>query len=118
MTISDARYAAQIVTSRGKTIQFDSIECMAAHEGRGSLDGDTIARRRVSDFESHMLQDLDLVTIYRSSKYNSPMAAGLAAHASQPLDQTDLTELSYSEVVGYATTLLVKTDSSSAGGLN
>ena len=81
MVIDDARFASQIVTSKGRAIKFDAIECMLSYaESReGELEG---AEYWVSDFaDPDRLVRADDAVFVRSPAINSPMSAGLAAFA-------------------------------------
>jgi copper chaperone NosL len=48
MAITDARYGTQLVTTTGKTLRFDSIECLASYYA-GARDAGTVASVWVSD---------------------------------------------------------------------
>lgn len=79
MMIHDSRFASQIVTATGKSLRFDSIECMAAYAGnkKSELAG---ARFWFSDFNNPgSWIDLQEVIIIRSEVINSPMGASLLA---------------------------------------
>jgi copper chaperone NosL len=114
MTISDPRFASQIVTNSGKTIQFDSIECMATHEGAGNFDEVGILMRRVSDYATKTLVDIDSVQFIRGDQYFSPMGAGLVAFtwgtsASHDFDGGQQ-QMTYEDVQEYASSLLLRND--------
>lgn len=75
MAISDERYAAQAVDSRGRMWKFDSVECMAAFLGDAGLGAHTawIADGRTAWIPA------DQASIVRSEQIRSPMGGGLAA---------------------------------------
>lgn len=81
MIISDERYAAQLVTSTGKTLDFDSVECLARWylPRRDSVE---VRSLRVSDFQHPgMLVPAERARFVRSGTQHSPMGLGLAAFA-------------------------------------
>lgn len=82
MLITDARFATQVVTKKGKSYKFDSIECMVDFLAEGSLPESEIHSAWVSDYnrpgtwlkaeEARYLQSVNI---------RSPMGANLAAFA-------------------------------------
>ena len=78
MTVSDARYAAELVTTTGKTFVFDSVECLAAYVREA--DPETIHSLWVTDFQRpEALVALGDVFFLRSENLKSPMGRGLTA---------------------------------------
>lgn len=75
MAISDERYAAQVVDSRGKTWKFDSLECMAAFLAGADMTGYSAW---VADGRAAWIP-ADRASIVRSEQIRSPMGGGLAA---------------------------------------
>lgn len=79
MIITDSRFASEMVSSKGKAIKFDAIECMAEYAGshKTELNG---AKGYVSNFDhpGEWLA-LDKAIIVQSRNINSPMGAGLVA---------------------------------------
>ncbi|MCF7797429.1 MAG: nitrous oxide reductase accessory protein NosL [Lentisphaeria bacterium] len=77
MTITDPRFATQLVTEKGKVHLFDSVECLAAFEEN---DVSPKVQRFVSDFErpgEFLL--LNQAYLLRGEKLRSPMGLNLAA---------------------------------------
>ena len=80
MTVSDARFAAQIVSTTGKTFVFDSVECMAAFAAEASIDPQDVHSAWVTDFaESGMLISVNQAWFLQSASLQSPMGMNLAA---------------------------------------
>jgi copper chaperone NosL len=79
MTVTDSRFAAQVVLAKGKVQTFDSIECMLAF--LGSLDSDDAPRQVVvSDFDHPArLVPAEQAWFVRATAVGSPMGAGVAA---------------------------------------
>jgi copper chaperone NosL len=94
MLISDRRFAAQLLTSKGKAYKFDAIECMHAFIGAGTV--------ATADIHSTWVMDLEgsgdwiptgEATFLRSPAIRSPMGAGLAAFASREAAETAARDL-------------------------
>lgn len=79
MVISDGRFATQIVSDKGKSYPFDSIECMAAYEHQNATIAEG-AKLYVSDFTDPgkwlLVEESD---IYMSDDIQSPMGLSLFA---------------------------------------
>lgn len=79
MMIADSRFAAQLVTEKGKAHKFDAIECLTSyrHNHSGQLDGTAIW---VSDFRNPgtWLKGTEAVYI-QSEVIRSPMGQNLLA---------------------------------------
>ena len=78
MTISDARYATQLVTPKGKTYTFDSIECMASYIAKN--EDLAIHSLWVTDFQNpETLLPVDEAFFLHSRQLLSPMGMNLTA---------------------------------------
>lgn len=83
MVISDRRFAAELVTTKGKSLKFDAIECLADYwvENREELKG---AKLWVSDFnEPNKWLSIEEAVFVKSREIQSPMGESLLALASQ-----------------------------------
>jgi copper chaperone NosL len=104
MLVSEAAFAAQLRTAQGRTLMFDSVECLAEYAAGPDADG---ARMWVTDFrapgswlpaeEAHYLQSPGL---------RSPMGLNLSAYASQTEAEVQAAEhggsvLDWSSVLRY-----------------
>lgn len=79
MVISDIQFAAQLVSDKGKSYKFDSIECMAAYTHQNPEIAEN-ARLYLSDYtqkENWML--LENASVYHSEEVQSPMGLSLFA---------------------------------------
>jgi copper chaperone NosL len=84
MLISDRRYAAQLLTGKGKAYKFDAIECMHAFIAAGTVAAEDIHSTWVMDL--HGAGDwipTAEASFLVSPGIRSPMGAGLAAFASR-----------------------------------
>lgn len=80
MTLSDARYGAQLVTPTGKTYAFDSVECLAAFVR--TADAAAIHSLWVTDYaRPETLIRVEDALFLHGPALRSPMGAGLAAFA-------------------------------------
>jgi copper chaperone NosL len=78
MTVSDARYATELITKKGKVYFFDSVECLAGFY----LDqnADDVASMWVTDFHTQArLIPVDKAFFLRSKDLRSPMGMNLTA---------------------------------------
>ncbi|HEU4565062.1 MAG TPA: nitrous oxide reductase accessory protein NosL [Gemmatimonadaceae bacterium] len=87
MTITDARFGAELVTPKGKLRKFDSVECLASAylQGRGAAGGTGGAGTAwVSDFSRPgTFLRADSARFVRGSDVSSPMGLGVAAFGSE-----------------------------------
>lgn len=81
MTITDPRYAAELVTTTGKVHPFDSIECLAGYYAQ-LADRSSARALWVSDYAhpGHFLR-ADSARFVRVAGPGSPMGRGLRAYA-------------------------------------
>jgi copper chaperone NosL len=86
MTIADKRFGAELITSKGKILKFDSIECLAAVEIDISNKSQAALSRWVIDFNNPgRFLNCDEALIVVSERQKSPMGVGLAAVSSKAL---------------------------------
>ena len=85
MTISNERYGAALVTSKGRTLKFDSIECMVESQMEGEhFAGTSVHAYYVVTYESRgMLFDASNATYLVSQGMPSPMGANLTAFSTR-----------------------------------
>jgi copper chaperone NosL len=81
MTISDDRYATALVTAKGRTHKFDSVECML----QSVMEGEKLAGTQVDAFYATSYEDRGKLmpaasgTFLVSRNLPSPMGAGVTA---------------------------------------
>jgi len=80
MIITDARFAAEIVTDKGKALKFDAIECLATYlQQHPELNNETAARW-VSDFnDPGQWLKAEEARYVQSEEIRSPMGKSLLA---------------------------------------
>lgn len=80
MTVSDARFAAQVVTTTGKTHVFDDAGCLSDALRSGLVPPDRVGSVWLADFRTpgHWIA-ADAAFLVRSSALGTPMGSGLAA---------------------------------------
>ncbi|NNE71019.1 MAG: hypothetical protein HKN29_11740 [Rhodothermales bacterium] len=110
MTISDARFASQVVTTTGKAYKFDSIECMSSFLAAGTVAAEDVHSVWVSDASyPGALIEAGEAQFVRSDQIRSPMGGGLLAFstsdaARQHARQVSGEVLAWQEVEGFALT--------------
>jgi len=80
MTLADARYAAQLITTSGKTFVFDDPGCLAAFYAGGEVPRDKVGSVWVNNYlaPGDWLDARTAVFIHAPG-LRTPMASGLAA---------------------------------------
>ena len=92
MMITNERFAAQMVTSTGKAVKFDAIECMASYASENKPETES-AKFWLSNFvDPGTWVDLQHATIIRSESIKSPMGANLLAVGSEAAAREHLRE--------------------------
>lgn len=84
MTIMDRRFAAEIVTGKGKTIKFDDIACLIKYKVSAGISDKNI-QAFVSDYNhpGQSFLDAKLAVYLHSDIYKSPMNGNCAAFPPQ-----------------------------------
>lgn len=83
MQISDARFGAELITTKGKVYTFDSIECLLQFHRQASAAGD-VRSVWVSDYRHPgTLISASSATYVRLGAGRSPMGRGMVAVASE-----------------------------------
>jgi copper chaperone NosL len=115
MLISDRRYAAQLLTGKGKAYKFDAIECMHAFIGAGTVATGDVHSTWVMDM--HGTGDwipANEASFLQSPGIRSPMGAGLAAFASRAAAEAAAHEMG-GEILGWDALLAVTLEHGSTG---
>ncbi len=80
MTIVENRWAAEIVTDKGKAYKYDAIECMMNYMNRNDINTNTLALLLVDDYtQPGILIDATKASYIKSEAIPSPMGAFLSA---------------------------------------
>ncbi|MES2108865.1 MAG: nitrous oxide reductase accessory protein NosL [Bacteroidota bacterium] len=85
MTIMDKRFAAELITAKGKVFKFDAAECMAGFlKENPTIAGDAKSVFLVNDFTNPgQFTDARKSFFLRDSSLSSPMGGNLAAFLSR-----------------------------------
>lgn len=79
MTISDARYGAEVISKKGKIFKFDDAHCVLAYLKKNIADKD-VAAIYFTDFSgSHSLINVNEAYFLQSDDLKSPMGGNIAA---------------------------------------
>lgn len=81
MTVSDARFAGQLLTRQGRSFTFDSVECLAGYLNEGRIAEEVLHSAWVMDFSrpDRWLRAEEAVFVL-GGELRSPMGVGLTAH--------------------------------------
>ena len=103
MVISDSKFGAEYITTKGKIYKFDSIECMAMYLIVGNVKDSEIHSLWFAEFtEPNKLVNKEKIKIYFSDEISSPM--GLSLFASEKTEFENVIkkkEMSWSEVKNF-----------------
>jgi copper chaperone NosL len=81
MNITDEKYAAEVLTKKGRVFKFDSVPCLKSFVSRN---GSQVDRILVADFLNHgVLVDVSQVEFLSSSKLAGPMGSSLVASSNR-----------------------------------
>lgn len=96
MTIVDAKFGAEIVSTKGKVIKFDALECMLGFENKGYIDAKDIKAHYVVDASRPAeLMEAAKAQYLHSENLPSPMGGNISAFAT-----TEVVEKMHSEFSG------------------
>jgi len=84
MTIVEELYGAELLTAKGKSYKFDSIECLAAFVIKDEVSSEKIHGLYFTDFEQagHLYPVQEMIFV-QAKKLKSPMGLNLSAYRSQ-----------------------------------
>jgi copper chaperone NosL len=86
MVISDDRFAAQLITDRGRSLAYDDVACLLAAELAAAATGDATLQssrgRWIADFDAPgAWLPVEAAVFLKSGALRTPMGGGLSAHA-------------------------------------
>jgi copper chaperone NosL len=80
MTISDARFGAEILTKKGKVYKFDDVHCILSYLKTNDIPAENIQETYLTDFSgSHQLLNTKKILLLKSEALHSPMGGNVAA---------------------------------------
>lgn len=104
MVVSDQQFVSQLVSDKGKSYPFDSIECLAAYAYQ-TPDVAEIAKLYVADYtQKGQWLLLDSADIYHAESVQSPMGLSLFALPGQesiPSEITDAKKMNWDETINF-----------------
>ncbi len=110
MTIADKAFGTELVTTKGKILKYDSIECLAASEFERGSSAD-IHSRWTTDFNNPgQFLNTDQAVIVATDRQKSPMGIGLVAVGSRTAAD-DLIAAKGGQVVSWEETIQIVVDS-------
>jgi len=84
MTVSDARFGAQLVTKKGRAYHFDDLNCMLAAVRKNEIAREDVAAFYLPDYlNGNELLPADGLFLLRSETLKSPMLGNVAAFRNQ-----------------------------------
>ena len=80
MTISDARFGAEIVTTKNKVYKFDDVHCVLSYLGTKDIAPKNIKDIYITNYSgSHQLVNVNTALLLKSAELRSPMGGNIAA---------------------------------------
>lgn len=80
MTISDAKFGAEIITNKGKLFKFDDVHCLTGYLKTNDLQQAAIKDIYITDFSgNHNLINIKQALLLKSDALRSPMGGNIAA---------------------------------------
>lgn len=84
MTVSDARFGSQLITTKGRAYHFDDVQCMVAYVKAGSVASEDVANYYLPDYSNdNKLLPAEGLFLLKSESLRSPMRGDIAAFASK-----------------------------------
>jgi len=80
MIVSDVRFAAELVTKKGRVYKFDDIHCMVTYLKTYDLEAAEVKDYYLTNFSgSHQLMLASKAMLLKSDVFKSPMGGNIAA---------------------------------------
>ncbi|HMR19444.1 MAG TPA: nitrous oxide reductase accessory protein NosL [Sphingobacterium sp.] len=84
MSVSDARFGCQLVTTKGRTFNFDDVQCIVAHVKKGNIPTEDVANYYLPDYSNdNKLLPAEGLYLLKSESLKSPMRGDVAAFATE-----------------------------------
>jgi copper chaperone NosL len=100
MTIMDKRYAAEIVTDKGKAFKFDDLSCMVKYMKANKLNESTLAFVVVNDYNKPgEWIDVKTATFLSSKDLRSPMRGDMAAFSAKSFATANMAKFSEAKML-------------------
>ena len=92
MTISEPKYATQLITEKGRLYKFDDISCLTDYE-TSNTESTTNAKTYVADFPSGKFIERSTATFIKGGDIKSPMGGNTQAFQDKTAAEKAATEL-------------------------
>ena len=80
MTISDARFGAELVTKKGRVYKFDDVHCIVAYIKTKDVEPGNVKDYYLTNYSgTHQLINVNTVLLLKSDGLRSPMGGNIAA---------------------------------------
>jgi len=80
MTVSDARFGCQLVTTKGRAYHFDDVQCMVAFVKAGTVAAEDVSKYYLPDYSNtNKLLPAEELSLLKSESLKSPMRGDVAA---------------------------------------
>lgn len=79
MTISDLRFASELLTKKGRVYKFDDLQCLISYQSMAEFNKEDIKENYLSDFNSRKLEVAHSMVLLHSEALRSPMGGNTAA---------------------------------------
>lgn len=100
MTIVDKRYAAEIITDKGKAFKFDDLSCMVKYMKANKINETELAFVVVNDYSKPgELIDVKTAVFLSGSDFRSPMRGDVAAFSAKSFATTNMTQFSEAKML-------------------
>jgi copper chaperone NosL len=85
MTVSDPRFGAEIITTKGKAYKFDDMHCFSSSVQEGKVSRDDIKEIYVIDFSGNhaLIKGDENLLMFKSDLLRSPMGGNIAAFSNR-----------------------------------
>lgn len=92
MTITEQKFAAELVTEKGRVYKFDDVQCMKEY-AKDNADKSQNAKTYGVDFTSGKFVDLSSSTLIQGGKIESPMGGNYRVYSDKAAAQKAAAEL-------------------------
>lgn len=92
MTITEPKYATQLITEKGRLYKFDDINCMTDYEG-SNAETTANAKTYVADFPTGKFIESSTATFIKGGDIKSPMGGNTQAYQDKAAAEKAATEL-------------------------
>lgn len=84
MTIMEPKFAAEIVTKKGKAFKFDDVSCMVKYMKAEDSTVETHSHVVVNDYDTNKFVNVSESSFIYSADFRSPMGGNVAAFSQNP----------------------------------